>query len=144
MRLFDFEDDVQREVSEISDISERIKARNHLIANRLEADVQRAGWKRLSKGDALSLYEHASLFVIGVVNWDHKSLQFLGDLAVQETRHAIYVFDLDDVHSLDELANVMPGVHLPTQTPIGAEYIDGRLRHVAEGSRVLDLIRSLE
>src|SRR3954462_13203678 len=99
MRLFDFEDDVQREVNRVTDVAERIKLRNRLIANRLEADMRRAGWRKLSKGDVLPLHDHANVFVIGVVNWDHKSLQILSNLAIQETRHAIYVFDLDDVHS---------------------------------------------
>jgi hypothetical protein len=54
----------------------------------------------------------------------------------------IYVFNLDDIHSDDDLKRFMPGVPLPTKTPVLAVYVEGAVQRWGDGSAATELILS--
>ena len=112
------------------------------MADYFDADVRRAGWHRLHKGDVFSPPLRQRVVVVGTVLWDYGALNTLADLAVRAKPSSIpiYVFDLDDVRSLEDLVKYMPGVDLPLATPFAAEYADGDVSRKAEGADVLNLI----
>lgn len=132
---FRFLSDVQFQTADIPSVAERIDARNRFVRDRFEVDVQRAGWLRLAPSH--SLPDGATGLVIGVAVWSQRDLDFLARLATQvEQQRPVYIFDIDQIHSAEDLEHVMPGVSLPLETPVYAEYRAGRLLRSAFGARV--------
>lgn len=139
--IFDF-DGVERLLRNFnSDPSGRIAERNRLINATFEAGIRKAGWRRLRPGDNLELPPDGHVVVLGVVVWnadDRDVLNIAGEQLSDPSR--VVVFDLDEVHSADDLHAFMPFVAMPLRTPVAAEYRDGKLVRHASGSDVPNVI----
>jgi hypothetical protein len=143
-RLFAFNDEVAAEVRNVPEITERSRMRNELIRDRFEKDITAAGWHRLRKGDVFVPIQGKRSVVVGSVVWSMDDLDILAKLASKQARADtdIHIFNLDDVQSEDDLRRFMPGVPLPTKTPVVAEYVGGALQRFADGPVVATLLDS--
>ena len=110
-----------------------------------ERDVRTAGWNRLSTDDVFAPMPGRRSVVVGSVIWSLYDLDFLAQLASKRARSDtdIHIFSLDDVRSEDDLRRFMPGVRLPTKTPIVAEYVGSALQRCEEGPGVATLLDGL-
>jgi hypothetical protein len=71
------------------------------------------------------------------VLWNERDVELLARMAEKGTAlGSVFVFDLDEVQSAADLNAVMPGVGLPMDTPVFAEYRGGTLVHFTAGSQV--------
>ena len=143
-KLFGYTVEVRNETASVVNAADRIQARNRLLAKRFDEDVVAAGWRRLRKGDTFMPPGHA--LVVGAVTWSTGDLPVLADLAIRSLslNLDVYVFNLDDVHSAEDLEKFMPGVPLPTTTPVIAEYHGSGLLRSAQGVSAIDVIASLQ
>jgi hypothetical protein len=141
-RLFAFSDEVTGQVRDVPEIAERIRRRNELIRDRFERDVSAAGWHRLRTGDVFVPMQGRRSVVVGSAVWSHDDLDILAKLASKDARSDtdIHIFNLDDVQSEDDLERFMPGVPLPTKTPVVAEYVGTALQRFADGPAVATLL----
>jgi hypothetical protein len=138
---FLFSDEVASEVSDIASVPDRLRRKNELLRERFEADVVKVQWHRVRKGDVFVPPSSKRAIVVGSVTWNRDDLATLAKLASSDQRGTeIYVFNLDDVQSEDDLKRFMPGVPLPTKTPVIAEYIGGSLTKWAIGSAAQDVV----
>jgi hypothetical protein len=143
-RLFTFREAVAERLRGVVPVEERIRSRNELLRDLFEKDVCAAGWQRLRPGERFLPVEGRRSVVVGSVVWSDKDLEILAKLA-EEARDDtdIYIFNLDDVHSEDDLRSFMPGASLPTTTPVVAEYLEGALRRYARRLGGHGALRSL-
>lgn len=142
---FAFADDVKEQTKNILPARDRIRSRNELTRRFFESEIVRLGWRRLHKNEVFQPRTSCRAVVIGTVPWNREDLDFLGDLAERAAPDSIeiYVFDLDDVRSEQDLTRFAPNLPLPTKTPVVAEYAGGRLQRWAEGAaarRFLDVV----
>jgi hypothetical protein len=101
--------------------------------------VSNAGWKLLTKGNTPDLGGATGITVIGVAVWDNLSMEALGKLAAKSySKSMIYVFDFDDCLTVQEMGNYAPGIQGVQKEPIVAEYINGKLSQILEGSAAVD------
>jgi hypothetical protein len=135
-RLFAFSDEVANQVRNVPEMAERIRIRNEMIRDRFEVDVGAAGWHRLRNGDVFVPPQGRRSVVVGIVLWSSDDLAILAILASTPQPGAtdIHIFNLDDVQSEDDLSRFMPGVPLPTKTPVVAEYVGSVLERFADGA----------
>jgi hypothetical protein len=135
-RPFAFGEEVANQVRNVPDIAERIRMKNELIRDRFEVDVGAAGWHRLRRGDVFVPTQGRRSVVVGSVLWSSDDLAILATLAstLQRGDTDIHIFNLDDVRSEDDLSRFMPGVPLPTKTPVVAEYVGSALQRFADGA----------
>lgn len=123
------------------DPSTRIAERNRLMNASFEAGIAKAGWRRLRPGDNLELRPDGHVIVLGVVVWNADDRDVLNIAAEQMSDPSgVAVFDLDQVHSAEELHAFMPFVAMPVRTPVAAEYKDAKLVRHASGPDVFGLI----
>lgn len=80
--------------------------------------------------------------VVGSVVWSRDDLDILAKLASKDARDDtdIHIFNLDEVQSENDLKRFMPGVPLPTKTPVAAEYVGTALQRFADGPAVATLL----
>ncbi|HEX9983221.1 MAG TPA: hypothetical protein VGF69_08155 [Thermoanaerobaculia bacterium] len=109
-----------------------------------ELDVKRVGWRRLRPGDSLDPWKTPRVFVIGVALWNQLDRTILKEAAERWRQADVAVFNLDDVHSAAQFAAFVPGVPMPTETPVVAEYDAGQLRGFATAAAALALISKQE
>jgi len=141
-RLFAFSDEVANQVRDVPEMAERIRIRNEMIRDRFEVDVRAAGWHRLRNGDVFVPPQGRRSVVVGSVLWNSDDLAILAILASTTQRGAtdIHIFNLDDVQSEDDLSRFMPGVPLPTKTPVVAEYAGSVLERFADGAATVAIL----
>jgi hypothetical protein len=141
-RLFAFTDEVAEQVRTVPEVEERIQIRNELMRDRFERDLLVAGWHRLTKGDVFTPLQGRRSLVVGSVLWSRDDLDILASLAAAPLREDtdVYIFILDDVQSEDDLSRFMPGVPLPTKTPVAAKYKGSELQRFADGTAVTALL----
>lgn len=131
--LFQFWDDAERHAAAGTSPAERIALRNRFIREHFDRDMTQVGWKRLLPGDKLPFTVDA--VVVGVALWNRRNLDLLAEIAkTAELQSQWYVFDIDDVKSPEDLERYMPGVPLPSATPVYAEYRGGRMVRSAYGA----------
>jgi hypothetical protein len=115
--------------------ADRIASRNRFIRDSFEADIRRVGWNRLTSQQHLP--NGVDALVLGVVTWSRKDMELLAGLAsLPQPSAPIFIFDLDDVRSLEDLDRYIPGVPLPVETPVFAQYRSGRLVRSGSGAQV--------
>jgi hypothetical protein len=139
--IFNF-DDAEKRLSDFEgDSSARIAERNRLTNGLFEEGVEKAGWRRLRRGDKLELPADGSVVVLGVVVWNSHDREIL-NIAAEHLRdpNVVFIFDLDEVHSAEQLHALMPLVDMPLRTPVAAAYKNCRLIRDASGSDVRDFI----
>jgi hypothetical protein len=131
--LFRFWSEAEQYVSSAELPAERIALRNQFIREQFDADVKRAGWARLLAGDTLP--SDIDALVVGVALWNRHDVDLLARMA-EATRSTLptFIFDIDDVKSPLDLEHFMPGVPLPSGTPVFAEYRGGNLVRSAQGA----------
>jgi len=142
MSLFDFEHEIEVERSAALTDHERASVRTSLSRQLLPDAVRAAGWQFLDRGDQFDPASRQTALVVGVAPWNAAELHALDALvaAVSDGDVSIWVFDIDNCLNADDIARVLPGVELPTQTPVIAKYVASRLARSAEGAEALELL----
>ena len=104
--------------------------------------VAKAGWHLLKPGVSFDPSSHEYAIVIGVAVWAPFELQCLSKLRERlgDQSAPVYVFDIDDCMIVDHTLFI-PGTEPPLQTPILAEYRNGKLIHYAEGRKAAEWIK---
>lgn len=142
MTLFDFYPEREERIRSIADVEERIRVRNEWVRRRFEEDIAAAGWKLLRLNAIFTPAPGERSIVVGVVLWSSDDLSVLGHLVTHRPIGEVYVFNLDDVNSPEQLEAFAPGVPLPTKTPIVAIYEGGALASWGAGRNARDLLVS--
>ena len=143
MSVFDFEEEIERERASAASDNDRAIVRTTVSRQRLPEAVRAAGWNYVFRGDAVDLDTNSTV-VVGVAAWNAAELRALGSLdASGSGRTDLWIFDIDDYENPEELVLVLPGVKAPTQTPVVAEYLNGRLVSFTEGPAALDILANL-
>lgn len=140
MSLFDFEEEIERERGNVISDRDRAMVRTNISRQRLPEAVREAGWHFVPPDEPVDILGETTALVVGVAAWSAPDLHALDALSSSVSRTDIWVFDIDDYERADQLAERLPGVKAPTQTPIVAKYENGSLMASAEGAEALLLL----
>ena len=118
-------------------IAANIASRNRARDDNFWMFVNETGWNVLKKGQS---HKPNNTVVIGIALWSAPDVKGLKHLA-QRLKPAygnVYIFSIDDVTTIEEARQFMPGTPPFTQTPVLAEYRDGKLENFLQGRATLD------
>ena|SRR6266498_853195 len=145
MSFIDFEEEIERARVDASSDHDKAAVRTTISQQRLPEAVRSAGWHFLDQTRVFEPGTQRRELVIGVAPWNSAELRASSALVQRSGRHAfaVQIFDIDDCKNAKDIERVVPGVEPPIQTPVLAEYSDGKLTRRAEGAAALDLLAEL-
>jgi len=142
MNNFNFENHIQKLPMDLG-CEEFIAAKNKIVATEFPLAVARVGWKLLTTDSPPAPASGKHVIVVCVVTYSKEDLHAL-DFLVQRglpDSTVVLVLDLAFFLTTDAVLRVVPGIPAPIQTPIMAEYYDGKLIKTLEGPPVIDWCR---
>jgi hypothetical protein len=146
MSNFDFREVANKLGAGSKNPNDIIAARNKAIEQEFPKAISKLGWHLLKRGDSFDPSQSPHVIVIGVATWSDPDLQGLELLAKQLQGKSIdvYVFDIDECLTFEQLLSLVPGISPAKQTPVVAEYRDGRLLKNFEGPEALAWMQSIK
>src|SRR5579864_1957546 len=144
MKHFDFARATQDLASRALNSTEAASAKTEAARLQLPSAVAKLGWRMLKRGDKFDPESCSRALVVGVVPASFKDLEALDQLAERTNLGAlvVMVFSFDDCSTDRELNEFVPQANPPTQHPVVAEYLGGRLITFKEGDDVVRWITS--
>ena len=109
-------------------------ANNAALRDKFLAATQASDWTYLTKTSTVDPAQFSHLFVVGAAFWSRPDLSALHALAgkLTDKNVTVFVFDIDEFGHTDGIKAFLPGAALPNQTPVIAEYVNGKMTRFAE------------
>ncbi len=141
---FDFRARISVAKSEVDSPAGKAAVERRIRERLLAETLASLGWNRLRPGTTFDVESRSRVIIIGVASWSHNDLDVLEALRQADLRSPdIVVFDIDEFPNAEAIAEVLPGALIPSQSPVIAEYRNGKLVGQVEGRAADDYFKTL-
>jgi len=106
--------------------------------NILEMFAQDKNWKFSTKETFTGINNFKNITILLLPKWSDKDLVLVESIhtKINKISDEVYVFDIDELLTLDVIENLFPGTFSITSTPVILEYRNGVLNKILQGDDI--------